>query len=377
MRRNQIVIILVGMLFLSMFSIAGTLNVNAIGEPISTWTMESGVRLEGGWPSNPCVIGLPSGTYRMYYTDVLLEHYPLGSVVKSAISTDGLTWTRESGTRVGYGDGGETDHAGSPEVVVLSDETYRMYYANTFYDEGIDDYRTRFLSAVSTDGLLWTKEPGIRLDYGGTYDSIRMEHIDIVKLPAGKYRMYYSGYDGTHYRILSAITADGLVWTKEAGVRVDVGGIYDSLHVLSSVTTRIADGRYVMFYCGHSALWEANILSAVSTDGITWTKEEGIRIQRGSYALVAPGALVKLSEDQYRIYITADRYPEWTDRMRVLSAIGRFVLMPPVGGHSISIEGGTRVTMVPLASYLSIVAVLTGWVITIHRRRRQRTRATS
>jgi hypothetical protein len=322
MKGHYIVLALVTTLVVSTFAIVCTRNVSAGVESSSTWpwTMDDGIRLEGGWPGNPCILELSDGTYRMYYSDSILEYYPLGGVTKSAVSADGLTWAREDGFRLAYGVGGEEGYAGSPEVVVLLDGTYRMYYCHEYYDAAKDDYRSQFLSAVSVDGLEWTKEPGIRIDCGGTYDRTRVEHIDLVKLPDETFRMYYSGLDGTHYRILSAVSADGLTWTKEEGVRIDVGGVYDSLHALSSVTTSLPEGGYVMHYLGHSEEWTGHLLSAVSTDGLLWTKQEGIRIENGEYTLIAPSAMIRLPDNTYRMYITADRFPIWTDRMRIISA---------------------------------------------------------
>lgn len=374
MKEHRIILVLTTVLIMSIYAIACTLGVSGIVEPSSTWTMESGARVQGGWPGNPCVVELSDGTYRMYYGDCLLDYYPLGGIYKSAVSADGLTWTAESGVRLGNGNGGETGFVGSAEVIVLPDETYRMYYSRQYYDAGIGDYRSEFLSAVSADGLVWTKEPGIRLNYGGTYDSMRMEHIDVIKLPDGTYRMYYSGFDGTYYRILSAASADGLLWIKEAGVRIDVGGAYDSLHALSSVTLRIPDGRYIMFYCGHSETWVGQVLSAVSVDGLAWTKEDGIRIGHGSYTLVAPSAIVRLSGSLYRMYITADRFPIWDDRMVILSAIGSFFPISPVGGHSFPVEGGTAAAVGPFEAYLGVTATLTSVFISISRRAKRRTR---
>jgi hypothetical protein len=210
-----------------------------------------------------------------------------------------------------------------------------MYYTHLYYDAGIGDYRGQILSAVSTDGLAWIKEPGIRINYGGTYDSISISSSGVIRLPDGTFRMYYDGYDGTHYRILSAVSVDGLVWTKEAGIRIDVGGTYDSLNANTPLPLMIADGTYMMFYCGSSAQWTGQILSAVSVDGLVWTKEAGIRIERGSYAVVVPSEIIQLSASQYRMYITADRYPVWQDRMRILSANGTIQFaIPPYGPKS-------------------------------------------
>jgi hypothetical protein len=131
MRGHQILVALITTLFVSIFTVACTLNVNASVEP-SSWTMESGIRLEDGWPGNPCVVRLPDGTYRMYVGNCLLEYYPLGGIYKSAVSADGLTWIMESGVRIGNGNGGEAGFIGSAEAIVLPDGTYRMYYSHPF-----------------------------------------------------------------------------------------------------------------------------------------------------------------------------------------------------------------------------------------------------
>lgn len=354
------------------FAVGILMNVSASVEPSSTWTMEDGIRLEGGWSSNPSVVELSDGTYRMYYHDVILSYYPLGAVIKSALSADGLTWTRESGIRLGYGNGGETGHAGTPEVIVLQDGTYRMYFCHMYYDAGIAGYRGQILSAVSTDGLTWAKESGIRVNFGGMYDSIRIAHPDGIRLPDETYRMYYSGFDGTHYRILSAVSTDGLAWTKEGGVRIDVGGIHDTLHAIGALVVKVPDGRYIMFYTGEPIPFVGYILSAVSTDGLAWVKEDGIRIERGDYATVGAGDIIKLSGYQYRMYISADRYPVWEDRMRILSAIGMILPPPPpppVGGTTVSIESKHLLSWItPTILITSVVMVLS--VYLKHKRKR-------
>lgn len=111
------------------------------------------------------------------------------SRILSAISSDGLTWTKESGIRI---DGG-----GNPDVIELPDRTYRMYYESS----------NQILSATSTDGLTWIKESGIRLTTGGTYDSGQVHDPNVIKLSDGTYRMYYDGsvIGSSAYRIGKAV----------------------------------------------------------------------------------------------------------------------------------------------------------------------------
>ena len=74
------------------------------------------------------------------------------------------------------------------------------------------------LNAYTVSGALginWVKEDGIRIDAGGTYDSKYAQTSDIFILDDGTYRMYYNGYDGSHKRILSATSSDDITWTKD------------------------------------------------------------------------------------------------------------------------------------------------------------------
>ena len=68
----------------------------------------------------------------------------------------------------------------SPRVLRLPDHRYRMYYTQILPRAGhpadandYDNATTRILSAVSTDGLNWTPEPGVRLtpEQGGAVSS--------------------------------------------------------------------------------------------------------------------------------------------------------------------------------------------------------------
>jgi len=309
--------------------------------PSSVWTVEDGIRQEGGWPAVNSILQLSDGSYRSYNADAspYSGYYPV--IINSWISADGLAWTKETNLLIG----GPSYWAGSPEVIVLPDGRLRMYFENERYPFGTPEWG-HILSAISDDGLTWTIEPGVRIEYGGPYDDPRAIGANIFKLDDGRLRMYYSGYDGSHYRILSAVSEDGLAWTKEDGVRVDVGGPDDILHASGSHVMQVPDGRYFMFYFGSSRDWSGCILSAVSSDGLTWEKESGCRIvpqdlQGGPYSLVSPGALVKLSDYEYRMYFAADRYP-WIfagNRIVTLSAVGRITPLdktPPTLTLSVS-----------------------------------------
>ena len=217
----------------------------------------------------------------------------------SAVSSDGLIWTKEPGIRVGIG-----QYAGwgvsSPEVVRLPDGTYRMYYTGHQTQNVYDNYR--ILSATSSDGINWTQELGIRINNDGQYDSRYAYAPDIIVLPDGTYRMYYTGLvSGSWYRILSAVSSDGLSWTKESGVRIP-----PAFNVTSGDTIILSDGTYRMYYSVHGGTsGGAMIISAVSSDGLTWIKESGIRVDNGGiydFWGAAGPHIVELPDGTYRMY---------------------------------------------------------------------------
>ena len=96
----------------------------------------------------------------MYYTDQSVHiGYAGARAIKSAMSADGLNFVTEDGDRLAYLDN-EYESRGirGAKILVLKDGTYRMYYV------AIKDTVSRVLSAVSSDGLNWAREPGVRID---------------------------------------------------------------------------------------------------------------------------------------------------------------------------------------------------------------------
>lgn len=154
------------------------------------------------------VVPLSDGRYRMYFD--------LKAEIKSAISTDGKSFTIESGTRL----------TGSmPAIIKLSETRWRIYFATP---SGKDGSANIIKSAISSDGLKWSVEAGTRLATGGTNDLDNIGNPTVISLPNGGYRMYYDGEvrkteQEFTWRILSATSPDGLIWTKDPGIRLNIG----------------------------------------------------------------------------------------------------------------------------------------------------------
>ena len=179
---------------------------------------------------NPSVIK-DGSTYRMWYSGSDGTNYR----IFSATSSDGLTWTKTNNTipatsntagdfgRIPLGVGvttGDTVGAYSP-AVIKDGSTYKMWYS------GQDSSNVRIYQATSTDAANWTKTSDltpsnsdvsgingqIPLGNTGKGDTVYTGTPSVIK-DGSTYKMWYSGYDGTNWRIYAATSTDGQTWTK-------------------------------------------------------------------------------------------------------------------------------------------------------------------
>lgn len=111
-----------------------------------------------------------------------------------------------------------------PRVLALPSGDYRMYYSQILpqagYPHGANDYdhsTTRILSAWSADGYRWTPEPGVRLspqavddrtwrvvssEVVPAGDAAKCSEMCVLRLPQSdrttpRYRLFYEACDGT------------------------------------------------------------------------------------------------------------------------------------------------------------------------------------
>jgi PKD repeat protein len=245
-------------------------NKDAIGQDAT------GAAYESLAPSMPDIIKLPDNSYRMYYGANL--NPPISgasSAIKSATSTDGLTWTVENGYRLyGYGYTGESNIPANegvvsgPSVVRLSNGNYRMYYqASTQGVTTPPDFRVK--SAISSDGLTWTRE-GTRIDInypdGGTNQFSLAGHSNVIRFADNDYAIQLSGNYGPNSstrpsNLVIGTSNDGLTFSNFLD-------LYTNGH--DPYVLKLADGSgYRLFY--------GNLLerqrTAFSTDGKNWPSQ--------------------------------------------------------------------------------------------------------
>lgn len=132
----------------------------------------------------------------------------------------------------------------------------------------------------------WIREPGARVVGGRDLDRSKVQAPCIVRAPGGGFRLFYTGigpgkpFANCQGYILSAVSADGLNFAVEPGIRIapDPALVQTSLRLLAPSVTALSDGRWRMYVEARGpASRPTAIMSAVSPDQISWTMEAGIR----------------------------------------------------------------------------------------------------
>jgi len=137
-----------------------------------------------------------------------------------AWSLDGSTWTRVAGPGT-LGSVYDSYMTGLPDTlglsmpcVVKSGSTYHMWYSQS----------NRIGYARSSDGIHWTTvngsgQNGAVIDHGplGSFDYVSASWPAVIKTDEG-FMIWYSGYDGIITRIGCSISSDGIQWTRAPGL---------------------------------------------------------------------------------------------------------------------------------------------------------------
>lgn len=265
---------------------------------------KEGVRLTAGSVPEIARIG---GVYRLYFCS------PGG--IRSAISSDGLTFLSEPGVRIASGGpGSEEEIVGDPSIVQLPGGLIRMYYKGGDGPGGPGQANHRIFSATSTDGVAFTKE-GKRFENMGYPDWGWTSVPDAVRLPDGRIRIYYTGGQGVE----SCVSGNGLDFVLEPGVRI--AGSVDPDAVL------LASGDVAVFHA--VGLPAQSIAVSRSANGLDFTLISTILTAGGPndpVATIDPSA-VRLPNGRWRVYYGA---MQEQNRVVTASAISPTVIQRPI-----------------------------------------------
>jgi len=145
-------------------------------------------------------------------------------------------------------------------------------------------------------GTAWRKDPWIAIDLDTPLDSRKILTPNVIRLPSGGYRMYYTGlsfgaasaYKDSEGYILSAVSDDGAAWRKEPGIRLNAHPRQATRRVLCPDVVPLPNGGFRMYFEARVPDQPSRILSAVSKDGLRWEPEPGVRFGDGKWSYGSP-----------------------------------------------------------------------------------------
>lgn len=138
--------------------------------------------------------------------------------------------------------------------------------------------------------LLWAglARPGLcapefTLEEGVALSSVSLQCVLPV---SGGYRMYFT--TPSAYAVMSATSTDGVTWGEEAGVRISTpagGSLSSSITAVGIYSEAgVAGGPYRAYYAGIGNTGLYSVLSATSSDGLTWGRDSDFLMQFGGGA---------------------------------------------------------------------------------------------
>ena len=194
-----------------------------------------------------------------------------------------LAWRKEPGVRVAGSRGLDRFKVQAPGVVALPGGGYRLFYTAVGPDKPFADCQGCILSAVSDDGLTFEVEPGIRVapDPGRPELSLRALAPSVTPIDGG-WRMYFEGRGPADRPtvIASAVSADLLQWQIEPGLRMAGSERCGAPRFLPLGGPSCGEGagRLVHFRTDDGPPRRSAVYSAITEDGLSFTREEGVRM---------------------------------------------------------------------------------------------------
>lgn len=211
----------------------------------------------------PFVMQIPGG-YRMYYTADNGSFQNLRTCVRYAESPDGYAWTVKGTCIWGATDTAARNYImGGSSVVKLPDGRYRMYYRTCPKYVHNALPKYQIWSAISTDGGVTFTNEGVCID-------IQTYNPNAQFVLAG-HGFAYKATNGKYCYIFSGNPVSNPNSPSDLWLATSTDGLnwgnytklYDDFH---DPTVIYKDGKYIL-YGGYLHFYNAR---AVSTDGLTW-----------------------------------------------------------------------------------------------------------
>lgn len=191
--------------------------------------------------SAPSIIPLDNGDYRMYWNALSLNG------IGSATTPDGLRFNTDDNARIINAAAGQPDCAiGKPWVIPVANG-YRMYY------QGQPDNcngsvtaivpNARIFSAFSSNGHDFTRDTGVRVDIGDVTGLSAAGHGRVIQTDDGSFRMYFTALlpdKGAVPYIMSAISIDTLTWVVDPKPLLENGHDPTALQIENTINLYVS-----------------------------------------------------------------------------------------------------------------------------------------
>jgi len=212
-----------------------------------------------------------------------------------------VEWIREGEILPPSGSGDpDSLRAIRPWVLEQADGTLRMWYS------GHDGTTWRILEAVQREGRGWDRLGfAIEAGFAGDSDGYGVQSPCAVRTPGG-YLMCYAGFDGEVTRLHMATSPDGYVWVPQ-GTFMQRGG-EDALGA-SHPCLLVTGERWWLFFCGYDGSRNgrrAVILAAVSSSGASWDRVGTVLEPAGGELATSHPCVLEISGTFYMFYGSED-----------------------------------------------------------------------
>jgi predicted GH43/DUF377 family glycosyl hydrolase len=247
------------------------------------------------WGSNefgdPHIVKV-DGVYNMYLSGSSTVNNKL---VGLATSSDGISWTYYGSNPViakaGTGEFGRQEICDA--AIVKDGPVYRMFYSGR--NTAVEKYKIGY--AWSYDGLSWTRDTSVYLDVGSAFDTSELQAPSTL-MSGDVIMMVYHGDDGAGVHGIGIASYKGwLVKAKPSTNPVlGTGGTYDATHLMDPSVIQDSDLLYFLFYTcyGGSGTYPYSIARASSSSLTTW----GTDSKFGSNPILDPGSSGAWDDDR-------------------------------------------------------------------------------
>ncbi|MBT4482183.1 MAG: hypothetical protein HOC71_00730 [Candidatus Latescibacteria bacterium] len=297
---------------------------SAISNDGINWKRERGIRIDVGKVGSNIIDGVfycyvqyidqESCNFEMYFhASHEITQGQWHTKIMRTESVDGLKWNLDNNPVISQGFHPLCEKRAIAPYLFKFGDVWRMYFTGV-----AEDGVYRILSAISKNRKEWEIEDGARIDplnfnqvYKNQLKNYKVSGVSdtsITKLNDGTYRMYFSarGKSVFYQNIQSAVSADGIRWEIEEGVRISPGEKGFKTLANNPCVIPFEKGWRMYFRGADRSPLGDTIFTAYSDDGFEWDIQ-GISIKCNQHRLVekhevAFPFVLPLRDGRYRMY---------------------------------------------------------------------------